>query len=88
MDQRPLFFHGPHEEYGSHAEDRRSIFVIKRLSAFWRAGPKYRKPGDLVFANAKGEPANRRNLLRRYLPPGWILIARGGDLNLAGKLKC
>jgi hypothetical protein len=64
MDQRPLFFHRPHEEYGSHAEDRRSIFVIKRLSAFWRAGPKYRKPGDLVFANAKGEPANRRNLLR------------------------
>ena len=35
------------------------------LDAAWQRS-KYRKPDDLVLANANGSPVNRRNLLRRH----------------------
>lgn len=38
------------------------------FDAVWQ-GSKYRKPEDLVFANRRGGPVNRRNLLRRQLKP-------------------
>jgi len=38
------------------------------LDGTWQRS-KHRKPGDLVFTNAKGGPVNRRNLLRRHLKP-------------------
>ena len=38
------------------------------LDAVWQRS-KYRKPEDLVFANRRGGPMNRRNLLRRQLKP-------------------
>ena len=38
------------------------------LDATWQRS-KHRKPDDLVFTNANGNPINRRNLLRRHLKP-------------------
>jgi integrase len=67
------FYEGEFDDTKTDA-GRRSIpldsFGILRavLDAAWQRS-KYRKPEDLVFANRRGGPVHRRNLLRRQLKP-------------------
>ncbi|PYX96678.1 MAG: hypothetical protein DMG71_05075 [Acidobacteria bacterium] len=67
------FYEGEFDDTKTDA-GRRSIpldsFGIMRsvLDATWQRS-KYRKPEDLVFANRRGGPVHRRNLLRRQLKP-------------------
>jgi integrase len=67
------FYEGEFDDTKTEAA-RRSIpldsFGILRavLDAAWQTS-KYRKPGDLVFANKRGGAVDRRNLLRRHLKP-------------------
>jgi integrase len=67
------FYEGEFDDTKTDA-GRRSIpldsFGILRsvLDATWQRS-KYRKPEDLVFANRRGGPVHRRNLLRRQLKP-------------------
>jgi hypothetical protein len=67
------FYEGEFDDTKTDA-GRRSIpldsFGILRavLDGVWQRS-KYREPEDLVFANRRGGPVHRRNLLRRQLKP-------------------
>lgn len=46
--------------------DRHGI-ILGALQSMWERNKKFRKPDDLVFANAVGKPLDRHNLLHRHL---------------------
>ncbi len=48
--------------------DRHGV-ILGALRVMWQRNTKFRKPGDLVFANKVGRPLDRHNLLRRQLKP-------------------
>jgi integrase len=48
--------------------DRHGV-ILGALRVMWERNTKFRKPGDLVFANQVGNPLDRHNLLHRHLKP-------------------
>ncbi len=46
--------------------DRHGV-ILGAIQVMWERNKKFRKPDDLVFANANGNPLDRHNLLRRHL---------------------
>jgi integrase len=48
--------------------DRHGV-VLEAVKVLWDRNKSFRKPDDLVFANEKGNPLDRHNLLHRHLKP-------------------
>jgi len=48
--------------------DRHDV-ILAAVQRMWAMNTKYRKPDDLVFANRKGNPLDRHNLLHRHVKP-------------------
>jgi integrase len=48
--------------------DRHGV-ILGAIQVMWDRNKDFRKPDDLVFANAKGNPLDRHNLLHRHLKP-------------------
>ena len=48
--------------------DRHGV-ILGALRVMWERNKNFRKPEDLVFANQKGKPLDRHNLLHRHLKP-------------------
>ena len=48
--------------------DRHGV-ILTALQVMWKRNKDFRKPDDLVFANAVGKPLDRHNLLHRHLKP-------------------
>lgn len=48
--------------------DRHGV-ILGALQVMWERNKNFRKPEDLVFANKKGKPLDRHNLLHRQLKP-------------------
>jgi integrase len=43
--------------------------ILRAVRTMWDRNKKFRKPGDLVFANRVGKALDRHNLLHRHLKP-------------------
>ncbi|HEV2132633.1 MAG TPA: tyrosine-type recombinase/integrase [Terracidiphilus sp.] len=48
--------------------DRHGV-LLGAIQRMWERNKKFRKPDDLVFANASGKPLDRHNLLHRHVKP-------------------
>lgn len=48
--------------------DRHGV-ILGALQVMWERNQKFRKPDDLIFADAVGKPLDRHNLRHRHLKP-------------------
>jgi len=55
--------------------------ILKALQIMWERNQKFRKPEDLVFANAAGKPFDRHNLLHRHLKPAARKLGLAGGID-------
>jgi len=60
--------------------DRHGV-ILGALKTMWDRNKNFRKPDDLVFANEKGNPLDRHNLLHRHLKKAAAALGLPKDLD-------
>ena len=55
--------------------------ILAALKRMWTSNKKYRRPEDLVFANRRGNPLDRHNLLHRHLKPVAEKLGLSSDID-------